>query len=235
MMRKPLSTFVRFPILVVAVLIIGFYVVPANGDFIAYSGTNFDIQVSTPVNVGVTPLKEMTLRVIGKNGYIPNGFDSVVNSGTGITTATNSLYQIYQAGVLKTPTLTMDDDYDPIPLDLDTHFLISEGTYIPISTLPSENRAALDTTENPYGGFGNKLYGTFTLTGVPTTTWNLAQIVTKNSTTVSLNFVISGVKNGISTYQETVHSSFTVPEPSVFILLGTSVLGLLFFRRRLAG
>ena len=205
---------------------------------IVYSGTNFDIEASTPVNVGITPLEAVTLTVIGKNGYDPDGFDGVVNGGTGITTVGNKLYQIYQGGFEKTPTLTMDDDYDPIPENLDTHFLVTTDSIIPI-TVPTENRLTLDSTENAYGGYGNKLTGAFSLIGDPNPTWDLAYLVTPSGTTVNLNFVIAGIKNGQYTSSETVQASFTVPEPSALAMLATCLLplgvcGLLVRRRRLA-
>jgi hypothetical protein len=200
---------------------------------IIFSGTTYDIVMSDPVDVGTTGiLKAVTLTAVGKDGYHPNAFDGFVNGGTGITTATNKLFQIYQDGSLKTPTLTLDEDSDPIPLDMDTHFLITEGSYL-AEKAPSETRGTLDTTEHLYGGYGNKLTGTFTLTGTPNDTWDFAYLVVPNLTTVNLNFVIAGNKSG-ATASDTVQRSFLVPEPGTFVLLALGLVGLVICRRRFA-
>lgn len=193
---------------------------------VVFSGTYFDIQASSPVNVGVTPLRAITLTVIGKAGYNPKGFDSVVDGGTGITTVGNKLHQIYQDGTEKTPTLTLDGDYDPIPQDLDTHFLVSLSSIL-ATTAPSENRPTADTTEHVYGGFGYKLTGVFSLTGVANPNWDLAYLVVPNGTTVNLNFVLAGVRTAAPpACSESVHATFTVPEPTSLALLVAGLLPL---------
>lgn len=215
----------------------------AQAEIIVYSGTNFRVEVSSPVNVGITPLKAVTLTAIGLNGYKPNAFDSTASSGTGITTTSNLLHQIYQLNeddeYQRTPTLLLDPNYDPIPLDLDTHFLISNNYIVPPgTTAPNENRPTVGSTENqPGGGYGNKLYGTFTITGTPSESWDFAYIVVQNGTQVNLNFTIAGLKGESDVTNEIVTGSFSVvPEPGTFVMLCTGGIGLLVYvwrRRRL--
>jgi hypothetical protein len=193
----------------------------AQGDTI-YTGTNFNIQVSTPVDVGTTPLKAITLTAIGKNGALPSAF-----GGTGISTIGNALHQIYEGNFVPTPTTTLIVP-GSIPENLDTHFLVDTNNIIAI-TAPNENRNTLSAVENAFGGFGNVLNGVFTLKGTPTSsTWDMAYLVVPDGAQLNFNFSVSA--DGYS--PELVNTSYTVPEPSAIALLAAGCIGLLFPIRR---
>jgi len=198
-----------------------------------FTGTNFDIQISNPVLVGGTPLEAVTLRALGKNGTVPNTFDSNKSGrgGTGITTATNALYQDWEFNAVKTPTLTLNVP-GSINQALDSHFLVrTDDDYLIVVKAPDEDRVANHTYDSN-GGFGTFLTGTFSDTTTSSSSWDFAYLVVPNNTTLHLDFEIGG--SGVSS--ETVNSSFTValPEPSTLVLLGSSILGLLVYLRRRA-
>ncbi len=123
---------------VLGMVVLSLISVSAQAELV-YVGTNFDISVSSPVNVGVTPLKAVTLTAIGKDGALPDTFDSTKSGsgGTGITTASDLLHQVWEGGFSQTPTLTLAGD--PIPQHLDSHFLIETGLYLPGVSPPDEN------------------------------------------------------------------------------------------------
>jgi len=193
-----------------------------------FTGTDFTIQASNPVNVAGT-LEAVTLRAVGKNGALPNTFDSSKDNtgGTGITAS--ALHQIwpYDLEGLKTPTLDMTV---PINQTLDTHFLVLNTNLLTVNP-PDENRPTTDHEYDSYGGFGTFLTGTFTLNALKVTpgpTWDFAYLVVPYGTTVHLDFGIGA--SGFDS--ETVSGSFSVPEPSAIVLLAVGVFGLLACRRR---
>jgi hypothetical protein len=208
-----------------------------------YSSTNLDIEASAPIDVGTTPLKAITLTVVGKNGYIPIGFDSSKSDfevpGTGITT-TGSFYNIYQhdadGATTKTPTLSMQPDYFSLTsteLSLDTHFLVHDLVTDPLQNVnasgaPTETKTSTSTIESPYGFLTNKLSGTFSLLGLPTSSsWDIAYLVVPNNTVIHLDFEIVSVLD--TDYVPTnVDVLLTVPEPGTLVLLLSGGIGLMF-------
>ncbi|HLA83327.1 MAG TPA: PEP-CTERM sorting domain-containing protein [Thermoguttaceae bacterium] len=214
--------------LVVLGLALPIAVAEANVIFV---GTHFDIEASSPVDVGITPLRAITLTAVGKNGALPNTFDSTFSGvgGTGITTSSNRLHQVWEFyGGLQTPTLTLAGDPTPVPQELDTHFLIRSNEYLLVDALAEDitlGSPELDTRD----GFGSYLRGSFSLKGDLEQRWDFAYLVVKAGTEVFLDFEIGGVDAVIpgKGYANSVGGSFVVPEPSTLLLLILGVLGLL--------
>jgi hypothetical protein len=195
---------------------------------VIFSGVNFDVQVSNPVEVGVTPLEAITISVVGKNGLLPSAFDGTRLGGTGITSTGNALHQIWEFGALATPTLTLA--VGGIPQNLDSHFLVTNDKII-AQTAPNENRIALSTAENAYGGFGNSLNGVFSLTGSTfSSTWDLAYLVVPQGSQLNFNFTVANA----GSIKEQISASYVVtPEPGMMALLAAGCAGMLMlFRRR---
>ena len=189
-----------------------------------FTGTNYDIQVSNPVDMGSESLMAVTLRAVGKNGAEPSTFDSDKSGldGLGIYTTTNALHQVWEDGVVPTPTLTLLGYWGPIDQTLDTHFLVEDGNLsIPAGLDPEEDRAA--------SGYGTFLAGTFTDGAASGSAWDFAYLVVPSGTTVNLDFDIAAAYFD----EETVSGSFVVvPEPGALVLLVMAAFGLLVFRRR---
>ena len=210
----------------------------ARADLIIYSSTNFDIEISNPIDVGTTPLKAVTLTAIGKNGALPNTFDSDKSGlgGTGITTVdntlqlVNALHQIWEGGLASTPTNTLLGFWGPIPQNLDTHFLVNNGDiFIPPGLDPAEDISP-PSAEHTWGGYGTFLTGTFTDITAVNSSWPFAYLVVPNMTLVNLDFEI-----GADMFDsETVSGSIMIPEPNALILLGMGGMWLLVYawRRR---
>jgi hypothetical protein len=197
-----------------------------------YVGTNFKIQISNFVALPGTQLEGVTLRAVGLNGAKPNTFDSTKSGrgGTGITTST--LHQIWSddSSLGKTPTLDMNEDY-PFTQSLDTHFLVWNANLTTVKTAPTENRPSpANHLYDPWGGYGTYLRGAFSDTTALASTWDFAYLVVPRGTTVNLDFEIGAPYKT----SETIGGSFlvNVPEPSTFVLLTMSLLGLLVCRRR---
>jgi hypothetical protein len=198
-----------------------------------YYGTNFDLQISSPIDVGVTlPLEAITLTAVGKNGATPYAFDGISNDCTGITTPTSpALYQIMQpytnifgTSYYSTPTNTLMTP-GSIPQSRDTHFLIDNGTIIVINGHnPTEDGISTATLqEYPYSGYDSSLNGLFTLTGTGwSTSWNFAYLVAPTGTQVKLDFYISTDVGS----PELVNYIYTVPEPGTIALLAIGCAGL---------
>ncbi len=161
------ATLVRFPLWAFISAVVVILAIIINSSALAdviYSGTNFEIIESSPIDVGVTPLKAVTLTAVGNGLAKPSVFDSSRSGsgGTGITTTGNALYQIWEGDVSPTPTKTLLGYWGTIPQDLDTHFLVDKNNLsIPQGLDPSENRVDANHAENSWGGFGNSLTGTF--------------------------------------------------------------------------
>jgi hypothetical protein len=206
----------------------------AQAETIVYSGTNFDIKYSDPVLVGNTPLKAITLTAVGKNGALPNTFDSTKSGlgGLGITTTGNELHQIWEFSINGSPTPTNSLIVSgSIPQERDSHFLINSGQYLSGQIGPSENKIDNYAVEHAFGGFGNALFGTFTLIGASNTSWNFAYLVVPDMAQVRFDFEIGADKFS----SETVGVSFVVPEPSplvLLVMLSTVAAGLLLCARR---
>jgi hypothetical protein len=206
---------------------------------IIFSSTNFDIEVSVPVNVGSTPLNAVTLTAVGKNGYKPKGFDSTKSDfgglGTGITTTGNLLHQV-GLKIGEPPFFTINlftpTNESNLAPTLDTHFLIDSGTYL--STYgPSENMNVINTTDHAYGHYGDSLVGTFSLNSLPTSsTWNFAYLVVPNNTSVHFDFEILGALDSQTSASANVVCSYTVPEPNCLILICSCGIGMFIYTLR---
>ena len=194
-----------------------------------WTGTNVRVDASAPVHVGIA-LEAVTLTAIGMGGGIPNAFDGVGTTGDlhdGITTVGNGLHQVWEANVLQTPTLDVSIPADAAFQPIDTHFLMLSGD-LAVTHSPSENRNVTYTVENPNGGFGNQLTGTFSLTNTsPPSTWDFAYIVAPVGTVVGTR-LLSGWKNFS---KELATGSFSiVPEPPSVIFLIAGAIGLAVIR-----
>ncbi len=188
-----------------------------------WTGTHVEVDVSAPVHVGIG-LEAVTLTAVGLGGALPNAFDGVGSVGdphTGITTSGDGLHQVFEFGyqAAQTPTLTVISPGDAAYQPIDTHFLVYNAGIIPApGEDPLENQLVQYTVENPDGGFGNSLTGAFASTLAPTSSWDLAYIVTLPGTTVNLDFYLAF--SAINITHELVGASFTiVPEPSALVLL----------------
>ena len=230
----------RFLLILLGIIGLSLIPVTAQADMI-YTGTNFDIEVSTAVDLEESPsLMAVTLTAIGKGGVLPVTFDSTFSGtgGTGITTVGNSLHQVWRGDGSQTwhRTPMVEVGYDL----LDTHFL--DTTPMTITQSPEENKLVSNLeTGDIYDGFGNHLVGAFAIQDVPANlqpTWDFAYIVVPSGTKVILNFELLGVDLEGDGYSDKVGGIpgsadvdtifFTVvPEPSMLLLLAMGALGLL--------
>ncbi len=198
-----------------------------------WTGTNFQIDASAPAPVGIA-LEAVTLTVVGLNGTLPNSFDGISGGATGITTAGNSLHQVYEFMPVTgspTPTLALLVPANVAFQPIDTHFLVDPPTILPV-TAPSEDQNVGDATEAANAGYGSFLTGQFALSGAPPASWDFAYLVVPSGTTVSLDFRVA---DGSGTHPlEHVQTSFTIPEPTTACLLaiGALAVGLACFTRR---
>ena len=187
-----------------------------------WTGTNFRIDASAPVAVGIA-LEGVTLTAVGLSGALPKGFEGTGGGLTGITTAGSELHQIWIAGIVHTPTL---DNLNGTTMPIDSHFLVTTGGIISGSA-PDENRTIIDATENADGGYGSFLTGSFAPIGTPTSTWDFAYLAVPLGTTITLNFnIVDGNEGEATRPTEHVTGSFVVPEPASVTLLATAALAL---------
>ncbi len=164
-----------------------------------YSGNHFDFELTALGDVGLTPLKAFELTVMGKAGATPNAFDSTKGGFPGlfpgITTIGNALHQVWEFdGVVMTPTLDLAGDSVPFPEQLDSHFLVDaspDGNVHPFN--PPDEDAVLGSVEDPRGGFGTYLEGTFFLrAGYGSSAWDLAYVVVPADTQLRFDFEVAG-------------------------------------------
>jgi hypothetical protein len=201
-----------------------------------WTGTNFRIDVSAPVNVGVN-LQAVTLTAVGLNGARPNAFDGVTGGATGITTSGNLLAQVTEFAPLgsPTPTLTLLNAGNSVYYPVDTHFLVQPPAIISVES-PSETVNVADATNAPNGGYGNSLTGQFALSTAPAASWDLAQIVVSSGSSVQLNFRLASPPTdtipAVTIPSELVQASFLVPEPSTISLAAVGLLVVFGLARR---
>jgi hypothetical protein len=200
-----------------------------------WTGTNFRVDASAPVAVGVN-LQAITLTVVGLNGALPNAFDGVTGGATGITTTGNLLAQVTEFAPLgaTTPTLTLSNGANSVYYPVDTHFLVQPPAIIS-TVAPIETVVVADNTNTPapttgFGGYGDSLTGQFALSVAPATTWDFAYLAVPAGTAINLNFRIAG--SGGSFPNELVEASFLVPEPSTIWLVALGVLAMIAIARR---
>ncbi|MBI2825856.1 MAG: PEP-CTERM sorting domain-containing protein [Planctomycetia bacterium] len=155
-----------------------------------YLGANFDVFASNPINVG-NALEAFTLTAVGKNGAVPNTFDSSNSGagGTGITSVGNALDQVWEFDAVPTPTSNV---FSPgtFPQQIDTHFLV-DSTAIVSFVPPQENRITPNPSEHPFAGFGNALWGVFSLPSQSATSWDFAYIVAPLGATIGFDFQLA--------------------------------------------
>ncbi len=195
-----------------------------------WTGTNFRIDASAPVSVGVN-LQAVTLTAVGLNGALPNAFDGVTGGGTGITTTGNLLAQVFEFAPMgsPTPTLTLIVPGNSVFYPVDSHFLVQPPAII--STIaPSENMLVANNTEAANAGFGNSLNGQFALSGAPAAVWDFAYLAVPAGTTVDLNFRVAD--GGGQFPNELVQTSLLVPEPSSLALATFALVVALGWARR---
>ena len=173
-----------------------------------YVGTNIGLVASNPVPVGQA-LEAFTLSAVGSNGAVPSTFDSSNSGqgGTGITTVGNNLAQVWEFNSVPTPTQNLNMPGD-IPQDIDTHFLVDSNQIFSV-VAPQENRIVPNPSEHPYAGFGNALWGTFSLPSQSSSTWSFAYIVVPLNTTVQFDFQLAAP--GFPA--ESVNTSWTLTFP----------------------
>ena len=242
--------------LTVAVVALGLMFSVANADILLHSGTFYDVFITDPVAVGdgSEGLISFDLKIVnntGDSGFDASAFDGVAFGYTGITSGVfnsgTGLHQQYST-VLQPTSPTLDGNYATAT---DTHFLdvaanmlvVTPASEIVASIGPSaEASDALPPFDSPTFGastdFGSNLTGTFAVTAVPSL--SLAQIVIRNpggtlakvpfgQGVVSLDFFISGIKNGEILKFDI---GIPIPEPVTMSLLAVGGLGVLIIRRR---
>jgi hypothetical protein len=188
-----------------------------------WTGTNYRIDASAPVPVGIA-LNAVTLTAVGLNGANPSAFDGVGGGLTGITTSANELHQIWIADVVPTPTL---DFLDGVAEPIDSHFLVTSAEIL-LGTAPSEDFVAEPgNIEHANSGYGTFLTGEFALNTPADTTWDFAYLVVPAGTEVFLNFLIASAEKP----NELVQESFIVPEPTSALLATLGALGIFVVRR----
>lgn len=173
-----------------------------------YVGTNIGLVASNPIPVGQA-LEAFTLTATGSNGAIPNTFDSTNSGqgGTGITTIGNNLAQVWEFNAVPTPTQNLNMPGD-IPQNIDTHFLVDSNAIFSV-VAPQENRLLPNPAEHPYAGFGNTLWGAFSLPSQTLANWDFAYVVVPLNTTVQFNFQLAAA--GFPA--ESVNTSWTLTFP----------------------
>lgn len=232
------SSWVLIPAVVGTLFTVLFATCPAQATTI-YSGSSFQVEVTSPVPVGTTALNLVAfeLKAIGLAGVKPNSFDSANegSGGSGITTTGSLLHQVWEFGSVQTPTETLNVA-DSIPMDLDTHFLLEDSDLLTLSDPDEEvpDGAGLvlypAPLEHEHAGFRHELTGTFVLKpGLEDTEWNFAQIVVPVGTEVFFDFSVAA--DGVAA--ERINTSFTaVPEPGTLLLGVAGAVMMLFSTRR---
>ena len=217
---------------------------------VGYAGTiqsgslYYDVSLSSPVAVGdgSEGLSSFTLTITnttGDAGFNPPAFDGVFFGYTGIV---GDLHQhTSPAFAPATPTT----DSAQFATAIDTHFLVATGDILavdgPRETVGVSPSAEASDAPPPFDGFadtgfGDSLTGTFSLTGVGATSWDLAQLVVPfdnyqvngaGPVLLSMNFFVNGDSGG-----EAVTLDLTeTPEPATLALLSLGAAALLRRRR----
>jgi hypothetical protein len=215
-------------------LALGVLVGAANADWPVWSGDIYDIYITNPVPVGdgSEDLESFIIRAVnttGDTGYDPFGFDGVNYGYTGITSTTDSLHQhryIFDSPAIITfpPPEWLRDGANWI----DTHFLVYDDGDI-VATEPLSENYLTNSSEMYYGyygetHFGDTLTGTFSTTVTSGATWDIAQVVTSDRSSIQLDFFLSGTAGG-------EYVNVLIPGPATLSLLALG--GLAVLRKRI--
>ena len=217
-------------------LIVGLVAGVARADTVVFTGSRYDVSMSSPVAVGdgSESLLAVTLTMTnttGNAGFDVTAFDGM---GFGYTGIIGILHQHYSMIIDPPPTATSTLDSTSYATAIDTHFLVVLADLLIITT-PNEDVSLAPSAEAtdavpPYDlyadtDFGAYLTGTFAVDGVPSLA--LAYLVVPTDSVVTLDFFMSGAKGG-----EHIDTSFVVPEPASMSLLALGGLALLRRRSR---
>ena len=211
----------------------------SNADTLISQTAIYDVFVTdpTPVGTGIESLYSTTLYVVnasGDAGNDPMAFDGVFFGYSGVSGALHQ-HDMPGAGIF-TPT----SDSSVLATAIDTHFLntLAELMYV---VVPFETRNVAPSAEpsdfppplpvsSPETTFGDRLSGTFALTGGATgNTWQIAQLVAPRGTTISLDFAVTGILEPGPAGD--IQTTFLIPEPATLSLLALSSLPMLRKRK----
>jgi hypothetical protein len=117
------------------------------------------------------------------------------------------LAQVWEFNAIPTPTQNLDVPGD-IPQGIDTHFLVNSNSIFSV-VAPQENFLVANPAENQYAGFGNALWGTFSVPSQAASNWDFAYVVVPLNTTVNFDFQLAAP--GFPA--ESVNTSWTLSFP----------------------
>ena len=226
--------------------------VAANADMTVFSGSIYDVVITTPAPVGINPAGEnllgFMLKIVNTTGnpvFDPAGFNGNTPLESNPSNPTGPTYSGI-TGVFHNQYLVMDgtsptiDDLD-FATDIDTHFNLLNGDVLIVGTGPSEtNNLPAGPTAEPFNAtgpwaafamtdFGDRLHGNFALNGgAAGPVWELAYIAAPMNSVVVMEFFVTGVGGG----EDVVGSFPVVPEPATMSLLAIGGIGALLRRRK---
>lgn len=245
----------------ILILAVVFALTGSASGVVVYSGTNYDVEITTPVSVqglgtgaGSENLVGFTLTVVnssGNPGFNPQAYGGQPdpNNPGAPNGITGNLHQERsQPGLgLNTPSDdTATGGSTTFATIIDSHFL-HLGTEIifgpggaPQETYdvnPSTEPSALGLADplRPFSetSFGDSLTGLFALTGAAGPTWDLAYLVVPDGSSVGFDGILAGGQSGLPEERLTFDfiASAPIPVPAALLPL-TLGLGVLGTRIR---